>query len=166
MPYIFIRVLLSSNLTGVERESFRVLHPTLSFTRYFVKVKTRILNMIQPLPPLPPPSPPPQHIGHRCIITHARTSSCRAIRHAISVWSSSRQCVASENYTVTVRVPFGGFRLKYGLRSLCLPVWLPRYQRNLWDELLQAEQGACTYFSRSESRSQYVCLCDSTDKYS
>ena len=124
-------------------------------SRDILQSENKNLRTIQPLPPLPPPSPPPQYIGHRCIITHARTSSCRAIRHAISVWSSSKQCVASENYTVTVRVPFGGFRLKYGLRSLCLPVWLPRYRRNLWDELLHAQ-----------SRSQYVCLCDCTDNYS
>ena len=120
---IFIRVLFSSNsLEWNVAVSCAASHTFIH--EIFCKVKTRILRTIQPLPP---PSPPPQYIGHRCIITHARTSSCRAIRHAISVWSSSKQCVASENYTVTVRVPFGGFRLKYGLRSLstCLAAKVP-----------------------------------------
>ena len=128
MPY-FHPCPFKFKLTGVERSGFVCCIPLWHtfIHEIFYKVKTRILRTIQPLPSLPPPPLPPQHIGHRCIITHARTSSCRAIRHAISVWSSSKQCVASENYTVTVRVPFGGFRLKYGLRSLstCLAAKVP-----------------------------------------
>ena len=136
---IFIRVLFSSNsLEWNVAVSCAASHTFIH--EIFCKVKTRILRTIQPLPPLPPPSPPPQYIGHRCIITHARTSSCRAIRHAISVWSSSKQCVASESYIVTVRVPFGGFRLKYyslrsvylsgcqGTREIC---WMNYYMHSL-----------------------------------